>query len=84
MTLSSFDGLTETEALALYAGSGGGKGIDLTGTGLSWIRYVRVTNSNPDWNVEIDAFADVAAIPEPAAILVVMGASLLGLMRKKK
>jgi hypothetical protein len=84
--LSSFDGLTETEVLALYAGSGGGTGIDLAGTGLGWIRYVRVSNnghpSSADGTVDVDAFADVAAVPEPGMLLV--GAALAFSLRHRK
>lgn len=70
LAVSGFDGLTEAEALALYAGSGGGAGVDLGATGLDWIQYVRVSNNNAEGNVDIDAFADVAAVPEPGLMLV--------------
>lgn len=56
-------GLTEAEINAAYAGSGGGAGIDLASVGLPWIRYVRVIGSAG--GIEIDAFADVRAVPEP-------------------
>lgn len=87
LTLADFDGLTEAQALALYAGSGGGAGIDLAETGLAWIRYVRVTNNHPAsaaLDVDIDAFADVAAVPEPGMIAVAAAALALGARRRKR
>jgi len=86
LALSDFDGLTETQVLALYAGSGGGTGIDLAETGLGWIQYVRVTNTHPagsEIDVDIDAFADVAPVPEPG-VLVAAAGLWLGLRRRKK
>lgn len=74
LTLSSFDGLTYAAALALYDGSGGGTPIDIAGSGLSSISYVRI--SVPDdgdpltfLNAEIDAFANV---PEPSTLSLVL------------
>jgi len=84
LTLSDFDGLTEAQALVLYAGSGGGTGIDLAGTGLDWIQYVRVSNLNAEAVVDIDAFADVAPIPEPSLLLVAGAAMMLGLRRRTR
>jgi hypothetical protein len=52
------------ELVALYAGSGGGGGVDLGPLGLPWIQYVRITARN-GVTAEIDAFADVAALPLP-------------------
>jgi len=82
LTLADFDGLTETGVLALYGGSGGGVGIDLAPTGLSWIQYVRVTNTTVEGYVDIDAFADVAAVPEPGLLLV--GAAALAVASKRR
>jgi len=60
-------GKTLAEIAAGYAGSGGGAGIDLASVGLSEILYVRVTNpEGSGFTPEIDAFADVRAIPAPA------------------
>jgi hypothetical protein len=82
--LSDLDGLTESAVLALYGGSGGGTGIDLAGTGLDWIRYVRVVNdSTEELDVDIDAFADVAPVPEPGALLAA-AALALALRRRKR
>ena len=84
LTLSSFNGLTESQALSLYAGSGGGTGVDLAGTGFDWIRYVRVTNTNAEGNVDVDAFADVAMAPEPGMLVLGALACILALRRKHK
>lgn len=68
----SFDptGLGPADTVAGYAGSGGGAGIDLADVGLSSIRFVRITNPlNSLTTPEIDGFADVRAVPEPAAFL---------------
>jgi hypothetical protein len=72
----AWTGKTYTEILALYGGSGGGTGIDISVTGLSWIQYVKVYQDVTDtWSAEIDAFADVA--PEPATLaLLVLGAGV--------
>ena len=57
-------GADYAELVALYAGSGGGGGVDLGLLGLPWIQYVRITARN-GVTTEIDAFADVAALPLP-------------------
>jgi hypothetical protein len=59
------------EILALYSGSGGGTGVDLAETGLGWIQYVRIA-VHSGATTEIDAFADVAAVPEPSAVLLLL------------
>lgn len=59
-------GLNTAGVIAGYAGSGGGAGIDLASVGLSEISYVKVFNpANSGTTPEIDAFADVRAVPEP-------------------
>jgi hypothetical protein len=58
-------GLSYGDILALYAGSGGGTGIDLATVGLTAICCVRITNpGDPKMTpgVEIDAFSDVAPV----------------------
>jgi hypothetical protein len=60
ITIDDLLGLSHSEVVNLYAGSGGGAGIDLAGTGLKAISFVRIANPG-DLSVEIDAFADVAA-----------------------
>lgn len=75
-SLSPF-GLTQSELLTAYAGSGGGLGIDIGAVGLSEVSYVRVTNpvassiSFPD-TPEIDAFVDVRPIPEPSSLVLLL------------
>ena len=68
----SFDptGLTLAEIVTGYDRSGGGVGIDLSGTGLSAISYVRIFNLVGSGVVpEIDALADVRAVPEPSTFV---------------
>ncbi len=64
-------GLSLAEIIDAYDGSGGGAGVDLAGTGLDAISFVRITNLDGALGTpEIDAFADVAAIPAPATLLI--------------
>lgn len=68
----SFDpfGKTEAEINSAYAGSGGGAGVDIGALGLSAIQYVKVYQRQADnFSTEIDAFADVAAVPEPSSFV---------------
>ena len=60
-------GFNFTELMNIYAGSGGGVGIDLTDIGLDSISFVRVSvPDNAVANVEIDAFSDVSPLYNPA------------------
>ena len=73
----SFDptGLTAAQTYAGYGGSGGGTGIDIGAFGFSEISFVRVTNPiGSGVTPEIDAFADVAAVPEPTSLLILLAA----------
>jgi len=83
LTLDSFKGLTAAQAIALYDGSGGGTGFDLAGTGFSAIQYIRVTGIDGYFGGEIDAFADVAPVPEPLS-LVSLGLGLFGLALRRR
>lgn len=77
-------GRTFAEIVAGYNGSGGGVGIDLASTRLSAISYVRIAlPAGATGNVEIDALADVSAVPGPG---VVGFATLLGFgtMRRRR
>jgi len=68
------NGLTFSQILAGYNGSGGGTGIDFASTGLSSISFIRISNpTSATSNIQIDAISDVAAIPAP-------GISALGLI----
>ena len=69
LTLDDFMFLNNDEVIELYAGSGGGAGIDLSIVGLEAISYVRITNPGDPATtpaVEIDAFSDVAPEVNPA------------------
>jgi hypothetical protein len=73
--VGDFAGLTFAEVVAIYDGSGGGVPVDLAGTGLAWIQYVRVRDPFDDGvGPEIDAFADVTPIPEPTSLPLLMAA----------
>jgi hypothetical protein len=70
LLVDDFMGLTNTEVITLYGGSGGGAGVDIGAVGLSAICCVRIVNADtPETpNIEIDAFADVAPAPNPADV----------------
>ncbi len=80
LTLSDFDGLTFSESLALYDGSGGGTPVDIAASGLASVSFVRISmaddgDSNTALHAEIDAFS---VVPEPAsALLLIIGAVAL-------
>lgn len=58
------------ELVAGYAGSGGGAGFDLAGTGLASILYIRFENLGAGTAAfEIDAVSDVRAVPAPGVAL---------------
>ena len=74
--------MTTAQIVAAYAGSGGGAGVDIGSVGLSEVSFVRIINDAPgDSGVaaQIDGFADVSAVPEPAsaAALAMLGGVLL-------
>ena len=85
LSLDALAGLTLTQAMVLYNGSGGGMGIDLSGleggtVSLDWISYVRIEGQTN----AVDGFADVA-VPEPAtAALLAMGLAALVLRRRRR
>jgi hypothetical protein len=76
--------ISAADAVALYEGSGGGTGFDLAESGLEWIQYIKVSGID-GYRGEIDAFSDVAAVPVPGALwLLVSGLlALTGWFRKK-
>lgn len=61
-----------------YEGSGGGTGFDLAESGFDWIEYVHLSGRG-----EVDSLADVAAIPEPAT-MVLLGVGGLAFVRRKR
>lgn len=67
LTLDDFMSLTHEEVVGLYAGSGGGAGIDIASTGLTEISFVRIS-AGSSAKFEIDAFADVATVPGPGGV----------------
>ena len=82
----SFDltGLTLDQILAGYDGSGGGLGIDIGALGLDEISYVRITNPfGSGGTPEVDAFADVRAIPSPSAVSLVAVAGVAAWRRRR-
>jgi hypothetical protein len=76
LTAADFTDLDVAQIAALYAGGGGGAGVDLAPLGLAWIQYVRIWQPEGDtWSTEIDSLADV---PEPSvAALLALAASAL-------
>jgi hypothetical protein len=71
-------GKTFAQLLVGYNGSGGGLGVDIGPTGLSSISYVRITNPAGSNQIpQIDAAADVSAVPEPAAGTIVLSLALI-------
>ena len=55
-----FQGLTVSEAIELYNGSAGGKGLDLADSGFDAIRFILVEAVGVDQKAIIDGFADVS------------------------
>lgn len=77
-------GLTYSQILAGYAGSGGGAGIDLSAVNLASISFVRISNLATSGTVEIDAFADVTAVPTPGvSVGLLLGLSTLARRRRE-
>ncbi len=71
LTLNDFMGLNNDQVVQLYAGSGGGVGIDIASVGLVAISYVRISNPGDPATtpaIEIDAFSDVGPDVNPADI----------------
>ena len=71
LTLGDFMGLDHQDLIDLYAGAGGGTGIDLATVGLAAASYVRITNPGDPATtpaIEIDALSDVSPDGGPADI----------------
>ncbi|GAB6906871.1 conserved hypothetical protein [Desulfosarcina cetonica] len=84
LTKSDFAGRSSYEAMLLYAGSAGGTGFDLDESGFEWIQYIKVEgNAAASLAGEIDAFADVAPVPVPAAVWL-LGSGLLGVIGSRR
>jgi hypothetical protein len=84
--LANVAGLNTAQIIAAYDGSGGGSGIDLAGSGLSSISFVRISNPAGSLRtIEIDALADVQAVPEPTTIgLLVLACIGLGINARSR
>jgi hypothetical protein len=72
----TYVGMVYDQLLTVYAGSGGGTGIDISWAvnsegqpgNLGWIQYVELWQPAGDaWDAEIDAISDVSAVPIPGA-----------------
>jgi hypothetical protein len=64
LTPEDFSGLSVVDALVLYGNSAGGTAFDIGVLGLDEISYIRVEGNG----VEVNAFASVRPVPEPATI----------------
>ncbi len=78
LTASDFTG-SSYAAMLLYDGSAGGTGFDLAESGFAWIQYIKVEGTGDFTGGEVDAFADVAAVPIPGAFWL-LAPGLLGLL----
>ena len=79
IALADLANLSFAQIVALYDGSGGGIGIDISSTGLSSASYVRFLNQSGS-AFEIDA---VAVVPTPSALALLGLGSLVGLKRRR-
>jgi hypothetical protein len=84
VTAGSFEGKTIAQVAQSYGESAGGSGFDIGVLGLEWIQYVRVENAvGSGVTPDIDAFADVAAVPEPCVIGLTSLCSLVAMRRRR-
>lgn len=80
-SLSSFNGLTYTQILALLDGSAGGKWFDLTNINLPGVNYVQFSVDAQDVQMYVDM---VVAVPEPTAIsMLMLAGGSWGLRRRR-
>lgn len=78
-------GLTLSQIIAGYDGSGGGLGIDIGALGLSAISYVRISNPvGSALTPEIDAITDVSAIPTPGTGVALLLTLAAGTSRRRR
>ena len=77
------DGLTLSEIITGYDGSGGGAGIDIGAFGLSEVSFVRITNPiGSGFTPEIDAVVDVSVPAPGGALLLGIGAAACARRRR--
>lgn len=77
-------GLSFSQIVAGYAGSGGGAGVDIGALGLAAISYVRIsTPAGAAGTVEIDGVSAVSAVPGPSGALAI-GAGALRLIHRRR
>lgn len=79
LVLSDFAGMSFSDIAALYNGSGGGVGIDISSTGLASASFVRFVNNSGE-AFEIDA---VSVVPTPST-LALLSLSLCVSSRRKR
>jgi hypothetical protein len=83
LTEQALTGKSLAEIALLYGQSAGGTGFDIGLLQLDWIEYVRIENPEGSGvTPDIDAFADVVAVPEPAWLGLGLGTVLL--MRRRQ
>ncbi len=80
--LGDLAGMSLSQLVDLYDGSGGGVGFDLAGTGLTEVSYIRVLNEST-LAFEIDAFADVS-VPSPGGVALVALPGVFFLRRRRR
>jgi hypothetical protein len=79
--LSITPGTTFAQLVSAYDGSGGGFGVDLAGSGLASIRFVRISvDANATAVPEIDGFA---IVPAPGAVALLALGAPLALRRRR-
>lgn len=96
--LSDFDGLpydhpTDPDVFDLLAGSGGGNWLDISGTGLSQVGYIRFSvdddlNAATSLNFELDAVSISASamggvVPEPGSLVLIGIAFACSALRRR-
>lgn len=81
LSISDFVGLTYADALSLYNGSAGGTPVDLAGSGLASISFVRISVPvGAGFSTEIDAIVNV---PEPATVALLFVSALSARRRRR-
>jgi hypothetical protein len=89
--LADFDGKTNGQIVTLLGGSAGGRWLDISGTGLAQVEYVRFSvaddgDENSILNFELDAVAinSAQAAPEPGMWLLLAAGGAATVARRRK